>query len=94
MLKRREIEVEVEYFPFKKEESPKRARLCGYHISLPNGFLDTSILSQIHRAKSTAEIPYEHKGTEGMKLSFTNVQSMIDFIIYLKVTSVNKNIYT
>lgn len=55
MFKRREFDVEVEYYQ-SKDSPPKRGRLYGRQISLPNGFIESSALSRKQRAKSTSDL--------------------------------------
>lgn len=53
MLKRREIDVEIEYYSANKGKATKRIRGFGKQISLPNGFMIPSCKSKIQRTKST-----------------------------------------
>ncbi|XP_076092305.1 ceramide kinase-like isoform X1 [Mytilus galloprovincialis] len=53
MFKRREIDVEIEYYSANKEKATKRIKGLGKQISLPNGFMIPSSKSKIQRTKST-----------------------------------------
>ncbi|CAG2253208.1 CERK [Mytilus edulis] len=53
MLKRREIDVEIEYYSANKGKATKRIRGIGKQISLPNGFMTSSCKSKIQRTYST-----------------------------------------
>lgn len=58
LLRRREYNVEIEYFHKSKNIPPKRSRLFGKQISLPNGFLSSSIKkkAKVQRTWSTSEV--------------------------------------
>ncbi|VDI03332.1 ceramide kinase [Mytilus galloprovincialis] len=66
MLKRREFDVEVEYYPLTQKETPKTARLYGRQMSLPNGFLSHSKLQRKQRTKSSSDLQKENSVNEDL----------------------------
>ncbi|CAG2193934.1 CERK [Mytilus edulis] len=66
MLKRREFDVEVEYYPLTQKETPKTARLYGRQMSLPNGFLSHSNLQRKQRTKSSSDLQKENSVNEDL----------------------------
>lgn len=90
MFKRREFDVEVEYFSGKKDEGIKRGRLYGRQISLPNGFIDSNSLSRKHRTKSTSDL--RQKETE-IKGSYSNTSSCLSKMLFCMCSIFKKCMY-
>lgn len=65
MLKRREFDVEVEYYPSNKDEAPRRSRIVGRQISLPNSFVSAASLSTSGRTKSTSDLTKNGSAMKG-----------------------------
>ncbi|XP_071172125.1 ceramide kinase-like [Mytilus edulis] len=73
MLKRREFDVEVEYYPLTQNEKPKQARLYGRQVSLPNGSVSQSKLQRKQRTKSSSDLQKENSVNEDKTILFPDL---------------------
>ncbi|XP_052090540.1 ceramide kinase-like [Mytilus californianus] len=87
MLKRREFDVEVEYYPLTQNEKPKTARLYGRQISLPNGFLSQPKFQRKQRTKSSSDLMKETSVNEDLVKEAGRIYAVDSHAIMMKEKS-------